>query len=133
MAIFCQFHNLPRSLTLLHELARKNEWIRLLYEAYSQSCPLDTLKDIIEKYLQKGPLQKHLLNMINSLNSVFSSEFSEQKIKSFSNLIKINNIEDSDIIEKSHKFLVIEIFRRLKVKEYDNETIKNTIKTIGSF
>lgn len=65
---FCQFHNLPRSLTLLHELARNNEWIMLLYEAYSQKCPIDTLQDIIEKYLYEGPLQKHLLNMISSLN-----------------------------------------------------------------
>ena len=66
---FCQFHNLPRSLTLLHELARNNEWIMLLYEAYSQKCPIDTLQDIIEKYLYEGPLQKHLLNMISSLNN----------------------------------------------------------------
>lgn len=65
---FCQFHNLPRSLTLLHELARNNEWIMLLYEAYSQRCPIDTLQDIIEKYLHSGPLQKHLLNWISTFN-----------------------------------------------------------------
>ena len=30
VALFCRVHSLPRSLTLLHELARNNDWVMLL-------------------------------------------------------------------------------------------------------
>lgn len=40
----------------------------MLWKAYSQKCPIDTLQDIIEKYLHEGPLQKHLLYWISSFN-----------------------------------------------------------------
>jgi hypothetical protein len=33
VSLFCKVHDLPPSLTLLHELARKNDWIMFLYEA----------------------------------------------------------------------------------------------------
>ncbi len=32
VALFCRVHSLPRSLTLLHELARNNDWVMFLHE-----------------------------------------------------------------------------------------------------
>lgn len=43
VALFCRVHSLPRSLTLLHELARNNDWVMFLYESDLQQCPADTV------------------------------------------------------------------------------------------
>ncbi len=46
VALFCRVHSLPRSLTLLHELARNNDWVMFLYESDLQQCPADTVPRI---------------------------------------------------------------------------------------
>ena len=60
VALFCRVHNLPRSLTLLHELARSGDWVMFLHESDLQQCPSDTVKDVINFYFTQSPLRSHL-------------------------------------------------------------------------
>ncbi|KAK9174120.1 Armadillo-like helical containing protein [Cryptosporidium meleagridis] len=58
VATFCRIHGLPRSLTLLHELARRGEWVAFLQECDSQKCPLETVGNIINEYMSENPVLK---------------------------------------------------------------------------
>lgn len=69
VALFCRVHSLPRSLTLLHELARNNDWVMFLYESDLQQCPADTVLDIVAGYFTELPLQSHLQILANSIAS----------------------------------------------------------------
>eukprot|EP00929_Paragymnodinium_shiwhaense_P079725 TRINITY_DN41557_c0_g2_i1.p1 TRINITY_DN41557_c0_g2~~TRINITY_DN41557_c0_g2_i1.p1 ORF type:complete len:3522 (-),score=604.34 TRINITY_DN41557_c0_g2_i1:457-9738(-) len=60
VALFCRVHSLPRSLTLLHELARNNDWVMFLHESDLQQCPADTVLDIVDGYFMDTSLQSHL-------------------------------------------------------------------------
>ena len=60
VALFCRVHNLPRSLTLLHELARNGDWVMFLHESDLQQCPLGTVSDVIRFYFAPTPLRSHL-------------------------------------------------------------------------
>ena len=60
VALFCRVHNLPRSLTLLHELARNGDWVMFLHESDLQQCPLETVRDVINSYFHETPLRSHL-------------------------------------------------------------------------
>ena len=60
VALFCRVHNLPRSLTLLHELARNGDWVMFLHESDLQQCPLETVRDVIQSYFGQNPLRSHL-------------------------------------------------------------------------
>ncbi|TNV87663.1 hypothetical protein FGO68_gene5122 [Halteria grandinella] len=68
VGLFCKVHNLPPSLTLLHELARKNDWIMFLYEAQQQQCPKETTLDIINDYFQSFSIKKHLITVFRKVN-----------------------------------------------------------------
>ncbi|KAJ1608452.1 WD repeat-containing protein [Cryptosporidium canis] len=66
VATFCRIHGLPRSLTLLHELARRGEWVAFLQECDSQKCPLETVGNIINEYISDNPVLKlHLKIALN--------------------------------------------------------------------
>eukprot|EP00931_Biecheleriopsis_adriatica_P046808 TRINITY_DN26928_c0_g1_i1.p1 TRINITY_DN26928_c0_g1~~TRINITY_DN26928_c0_g1_i1.p1 ORF type:complete len:3379 (-),score=748.43 TRINITY_DN26928_c0_g1_i1:238-10323(-) len=69
VALFCRVHSLPRSLTLLHELARNNDWVMFLYEGDLQQCPAETVLDIVGGYFTEVPLQNHLRILANSIAS----------------------------------------------------------------
>ena len=60
VALFCRVHNLPRSLTLLHELARNGDWVMFLHESDLQQCPIETVRDVIAFYFDENPLRSHL-------------------------------------------------------------------------
>ena len=60
VALFCRVHNLPRSLTLLHELARNGDWVMFLHESDVQQCPIETVKDVTQFYFGRSPLRSHL-------------------------------------------------------------------------
>jgi hypothetical protein len=60
VALFCRVHSLPRSLTLLHELARNGDWVMFLHESDLQQCPADAVRDVVGLYFTTGPLQSHL-------------------------------------------------------------------------
>jgi len=66
VALFCRVHNLPRSLTLLHELARNGDWVMLLHESDLQQCPIDTVRDVVCLYFAEGPLRSHLNILVAS-------------------------------------------------------------------
>ncbi|CEM20910.1 unnamed protein product [Vitrella brassicaformis CCMP3155] len=67
VALFCRVHQLPRSLTLLHELARNNDWVMFLHESDLQQCPPDTVLDIVHGYFTDRPLQSHLRIVANAI------------------------------------------------------------------
>ncbi|CAK0824490.1 unnamed protein product [Prorocentrum cordatum] len=67
VALFCRVHSLPRSLTLLHELARNNDWVMFLHESDLQQCPGDTVLDIVDGYFTDVPLQSHMRNLAYSI------------------------------------------------------------------
>ena len=69
VALFCRVHNLPRSLTLLHELARNGDWVMFLHESDLQQCPIDTVRDVINFYFSQSPLRSHLNILLGELNS----------------------------------------------------------------
>ncbi|CAD7956762.1 unnamed protein product, partial [Amoebophrya sp. A25] len=66
-ALFCRVHALPRSLTLLHELARSNDWVMFLHESDLQECPPETVLDVIDGYFTDLPLQSHLRINVSSM------------------------------------------------------------------
>lgn len=59
---FCHAHNLPQSLTVLHELGRKNDWLHFLLEAGRQNCSEDTVGRIlaVDNFFSDTALRKHL-------------------------------------------------------------------------
>jgi hypothetical protein len=59
VALFCRVHKLPRSLTLLHELARNGDWVMFLHESDIQQCPIETVRDVVHLYFET-PLRSHL-------------------------------------------------------------------------
>lgn len=67
VALFCRVHSLPRSLTLLHELARNNDWVMFLHESDLQQCPADTVLDILDGYFTDMSLQHHLEILARSI------------------------------------------------------------------
>merc|ERR1719387_856937 len=67
VALFCRVHSLPRSLTLLHELARNNDWVMFLHESDLQQCPADTVLDVVDGYFTDVPLQSHLRILAHSI------------------------------------------------------------------
>ncbi len=72
VALFCRVHNLPRSLTLLHELARNGDWVMFLHESDLQQCPVETVRDVVQIYFDgASPLRSHL-NILLDLKSVTS-------------------------------------------------------------
>merc|ERR1719453_2897452 len=68
VALFCRVHSLPRSLTLLHELARNNDWVMFLHESDLQDCPVETVLDVARQYFTDFSLKSHLLNMATLLS-----------------------------------------------------------------
>ena len=56
---FSRVHSLPRSLTLLHELARNGDWVMFLHESDIQQCPIETVQDVVQLYFS-SPLRSHL-------------------------------------------------------------------------
>ncbi|CDJ35165.1 uncharacterized protein EMH_0024200 [Eimeria mitis] len=69
VAHFCRVHELPHSLTLLHELARKGDWLSVMHEAELQRCPKDTLKGVIDGYFTNPCLRGHLKRAIGCSSS----------------------------------------------------------------
>ncbi|KAH8740236.1 hypothetical protein FG386_001511 [Cryptosporidium ryanae] len=69
VAVFCRLHNLPRSLTLLHELARRGEWVQFLQECDSQKCPKETVENIINEYISEYPVLKQHLKIALKMNN----------------------------------------------------------------
>lgn len=79
VALFCRVHNLPRSLTLLHELARNGDWVMFLHESDLQQCPIDTVRDVIGLYFRDSPLRSHLNILISSGDKSEESEAASPK------------------------------------------------------
>eukprot|EP00923_Selenidium_pygospionis_P020393 GHVN01035255.1.p1 GENE.GHVN01035255.1~~GHVN01035255.1.p1 ORF type:complete len:3937 (-),score=369.45 GHVN01035255.1:575-12385(-) len=67
VALFCRVHQLPPSLTLLHELARNGDWVMFLHESDLQDCPVDTALDVIKGYFTDKPLQTHLHIVVSKI------------------------------------------------------------------
>ncbi|RQX74661.1 hypothetical protein TGCAST_224870C, partial [Toxoplasma gondii CAST] len=67
VGLFCRVHQLPRSLTLLHELARNDEWLLFLHEGDLQQCPVQTMTNIIDGYFRDAPLRHHLRIVVRSV------------------------------------------------------------------
>lgn len=76
VALFCRVHNLPRSLTLLHELARNGDWVMFLHESDVQQCPTETVKDVTQYYFDRTPLRSHL-NILLQIDREDSAERSQ--------------------------------------------------------
>ncbi|EEA08532.1 uncharacterized protein CMU_003710 [Cryptosporidium muris RN66] len=88
VAAFCRIHDLPRSLTLLHELASKGEWIPFFYECDIQKCPFETVKDIVIEYISAYPqLQRHLKIALNMQDNRTESK---KEIKDINDLTNCN-------------------------------------------
>ncbi|PFH35295.1 hypothetical protein BESB_061820 [Besnoitia besnoiti] len=67
VGLFCRVHQLPRSLTLLHELARNDDWLLFLHEGDLQQCPPQTMTNIIDGYFREAPLRHHLRIVVRSV------------------------------------------------------------------
>eukprot|EP00916_Digyalum_oweni_P018758 GHVL01031354.1.p1 GENE.GHVL01031354.1~~GHVL01031354.1.p1 ORF type:complete len:1378 (-),score=291.85 GHVL01031354.1:1623-5756(-) len=67
VALFCRVHRLPRSLTLLHELARNNDWVMFLHECGTQQCPPDIVLDVVSRYFTDKPLKNHMLIVVEDV------------------------------------------------------------------
>ena len=64
VALFCRVHNLPRSLTLLHELARNGDWVMFLHESDIQQCPIETVRDVVQLYFDSDSSLRSHLNIL---------------------------------------------------------------------
>ncbi|OEH77183.1 hypothetical protein cyc_04998 [Cyclospora cayetanensis] len=82
VAHFCRAHELPHSLTLLHELARKGDWLSVLHEAELQRCPQDTLRGVIDGYFTNAQLRGHLKRAIGCSNTPVTSAIAAQESSS---------------------------------------------------
>lgn len=102
VALFCRVHSLPRSLTLLHELARNNDWVMFLHECDLQQCPPDTVWDIVNGYFTDAPLQAHLRILAKTMAASGSSSISEQTVQ------KLQDIK-SDIVDGAGPGAALEV------------------------
>ena len=59
-----QAHGLPRSLALLHELARRNSWVLFLHEAQREACGLDVTIGVVRHQFRNRSLRGHLLGAL---------------------------------------------------------------------
>ena len=82
VALFCRVHSLPRSLTLLHELARNNDWVMFLHESDLQQCPADTVLDVVDGYFMDSSLQSHLRILAHSISAQDQNFVPGRKLKS---------------------------------------------------
>tara|TARA_B110000208_G_scaffold88902_1_gene112155 strand:+ start:1221 stop:5024 length:3804 start_codon:yes stop_codon:yes gene_type:complete len=59
VTLFCRVHGLPRSLALLHELARRNDWVMFLHEAQRERCPAPVMMQALANFSDER-LKAHL-------------------------------------------------------------------------
>lgn len=60
VTLFCRVHGLPRSLALLQELARRNDWVIFLHESERERCPPGTVVSIVRNNFADLRLRDHL-------------------------------------------------------------------------
>eukprot|EP00940_MAST-03C_sp_MAST-3C-sp2_P000957 g957.t1 len=60
VTLFCRTHGLPRSMALLQELARTNDWVIFLHEAQREQCDLKTVLRIVRDTFTDRCLKEHL-------------------------------------------------------------------------
>jgi len=109
VALFCRVHNLPRSLTLLHELARNGDWVMFLHESDLQQCPVETVQDVVQLYFENSsPLRSHL-NILLDVRPSSSPRLDDSKPHDHA----LN--QDEDRITKLKKAL--SLFKFSKAKE----------------
>jgi len=124
VALFCRVHNLPRSLTLLHELARNGDWVMFLHESDLQQCPIDTVRDVVRLYFVDNPLRNHL-NILLDQGGEEDGEEDDQKLLG-SSLIVETPPPPSSPAELLAKYLSLFQFEkaRLLIEEFsDNEDL----------
>ena len=67
VTLFCRVHGLPRSLALLHELARRSNWVLFLHEAQRERCGLDVVIDIVQTQFRETALKAHIICALQPL------------------------------------------------------------------
>ncbi|KAH8581744.1 WD repeat [Cryptosporidium sp. chipmunk genotype I] len=135
VATFCRIHGLPRSLTLLHELARRGEWVAFLQECDSQKCPLETVGNIINEYMSENPVLKLHLKIALNINDDgddvqvgSKSEFSYESNKESDYII---NLVRWDKLFYSLKLVDLESkLDEKKILEFYEWSIKQVFKEI---
>ncbi|KAF7458033.1 WD repeat protein [Cryptosporidium felis] len=93
VATFCRIHGLPRSLTLLHELARRGDWVEFLQECDSQKCPIETVENIIDEYISVDPVLKLHLKIALKIDGQDTSNPNRRR-----NEFEYESNEESDYI-----------------------------------
>ena len=137
VALFCRVHNLPRSLTLLHELARNGDWVMFLHESDLQQCPIDTVRDVVRLYFVDNPLRNHLNILLGG------REREDSQLQSFPSR-EVGSSETGAVSPANQlvKFLALYQFERARgcvegtVAGVDQEevlTVLHSWKTNGSF
>ena len=74
---FCLINNLPVSLTLLHELARNNEWMVFLFECERQQVDQKTILETVDKYFEDPCLKSHLLIVLGRLTKATKASLTD--------------------------------------------------------
>ena len=106
VALFCRVHNLPRSLTLLHELARNGDWVMFLHESDLQQCPVETVQDVVQLYFESSsPLRSHL-NILLDVHSLGSPRTASQDKRAL--------VAENDHETQLHKALALFKFDRAR-------------------
>jgi len=69
VTLFCRTHGLPRSMALLQELARSNEYVQFLHEAQREQCDSETVLRIVRGTFTDRCLKDHLQIAIEGINN----------------------------------------------------------------
>ena len=70
VTLFCRTHGLPRSMALLQELARSNEYVQFLHEAQREQCDSETVLRIVRGTFTDRCLKDHLQIAIGGATSL---------------------------------------------------------------
>jgi hypothetical protein len=135
VALFCRVHNLPRSLTLLHELARNGDWVMFLHESDLQQCPIDTVRDVVRLYFADNPLRSHL-NILLGGGETVSEESQLRNVFRGSDFKQTANSTRNDQLQKFLSLYQFERARRFVEDTVDREemlTVLHNWKSNGSF
>ena len=73
VTLFCRTHGLPRSMALLQELARTNDWVIFLHEAQREKCDPSTVLRIVDAAFTDPRLKDHLHIAMRNMAAEFSS------------------------------------------------------------
>ena len=80
VTLFCKAHGLPRSLALLHELARRNDWVLFLHEAEREACDLQVALGVVRRQFKDRALRGHLVSALLFLEDCGRGDLHEQDV-----------------------------------------------------